>query len=169
MYFLFHFILPPSKKAKKEQVEKLSRVRHNKSTKSQTTKKIIPPENGEVRGVKGGPGGRGRCTKEDRKKQSGGKTNKQISKQVERSRQWERAAREDDDVHSLEATITHTHTHYNHSLTHTWAAEKKCEGKSVWRRRQTKNKQDELESEQQQKKEPNDNGGDGEATDTATC
>jgi len=46
MYFLFHFILPPSKKAKKEQVEKLSRVRHNKSTKSQTTKKIIPPENG---------------------------------------------------------------------------------------------------------------------------
>jgi len=67
MYFLFHFILPPSKKAKKEQVEKLSRVRHNKSTKSQTTKKIIPPENGEVRGVKGG----GQVGVEDAQKKTG--------------------------------------------------------------------------------------------------
>jgi len=58
-----------------------------------------------------------RKTHKRRQERAKWRQNKQISKQVERSRQWERVPREDD-VHSLKArgTRTHTHTHtHKHS------------------------------------------------------
>jgi len=50
-----------------------------------------------------------RKTHKRRQERAKWRQNKQISKQVERSRQWERVPREDD-VHSLKARGTRTHT-----------------------------------------------------------